>query len=364
MKKILLDIYLAKNLGDDIFLDLFAKKYPDAEITLTYPGKDYDDYLKNYSNVSAFPYKTTDKFLRRLKIYNKLVDFEWMAKEFDLLVFIGGGIFREEPEYESSLFEYRNNLVSRFMDAEKPSFFLGCNFGPYTSKGFIDKHTALFKKCKDVCFRDTASFDLFKNLGNVRYAPDMVWGDDLDETGITNSDEQILGISVINPRHKPGLEQYYESYIQSQVKAIHGAIARSQKIHLFSFCEQEGDLLVIKDIESRLDKSDLEYVKVFNYDGNINKYIEEIGKVSELIAARFHSIIIGILLKIKVIPVIYNIKTKNLLSDIRFKNYFVDFTELNLLDEGIGRNNYINPDISRFRNGAMEHFTLLNEQFN
>ena len=39
MKKVFVDIYLQFNLGDDLFLDILAKKYPNCEFTVNYLGK-------------------------------------------------------------------------------------------------------------------------------------------------------------------------------------------------------------------------------------------------------------------------------------------------------------------------------------
>ena len=42
MKRIFVDVYLAYNLGDDLFLDILSKKYPETEFTVNYVGNDYD----------------------------------------------------------------------------------------------------------------------------------------------------------------------------------------------------------------------------------------------------------------------------------------------------------------------------------
>ncbi len=72
MKRVLVDIYLAYNLGDDIFLDVLSKRYPDADFTVFHPGSNYDDFFSLYNNISRFQYKFKHKVLRKLGLYNLL----------------------------------------------------------------------------------------------------------------------------------------------------------------------------------------------------------------------------------------------------------------------------------------------------
>ena len=64
---------------------------------------------------------------------------------------------------------HRLKIVEEFEKKEKPVFILGANFGPYITQDFFDKYFFLFSKCHDICFRDSYSKELFKNLDNVRY---------------------------------------------------------------------------------------------------------------------------------------------------------------------------------------------------
>ena len=68
MKKIFVDVYLAFNLGDDLFLDILAKKYPKAKFTVNYVGKDYDEFISNYNNIIRRKYTTINKIEQKLKI--------------------------------------------------------------------------------------------------------------------------------------------------------------------------------------------------------------------------------------------------------------------------------------------------------
>lgn len=355
MKKILVDIYLSLNLGDDMFLDVLAKRYPDAEITVFHPGSNYNFFLKIYNNVKSISYGLRDKLLRKLSIYNRLTDYGRLAKEFDILLFLGGGIFREEV-YENEVFQNRKSIIEAFIDKNKEVFFLGCNFGPFNSEYFLKKHKELFNKCSDVCFRDRYSYNLFKDLPNIRYAPDILWSYNIDDV---RPKENVIGYSIINPKHKDGLEKYYEDYVDIHTKSILKNIKKQYVIMLFSFCEKEGDLATIKDILNNIDSKYHEQIIIHNYEGNIDAYLSELSKVKVLYAARFHANIIGFLQKTSVIPIIYSNKTSNLLDDIDFKDTIVTFDSLDkLLSLDIDQleNNYSLPQTK-----GLSHFTELDK---
>ena len=47
MKKIFVDVYLSFNFGDDLFLDILAKRFPHSQFTVNYVGENYDEFLKD-----------------------------------------------------------------------------------------------------------------------------------------------------------------------------------------------------------------------------------------------------------------------------------------------------------------------------
>lgn len=359
-KKILLDIYLAKNLGDDLFLDLFSKRYPYTEITVNHPGNDIDSLLKNYNNVQKFPYSIFDKALRRSFVYDKLTDYKKMAKDYDAMIFLGGGIFREES-YEEELFEYRKSIVDSFVKLKKPVFFLGCNFGPFKTQGFVDKHKKLFEKCTDVCFRDMASYNLFKKIPSVRYAPDLVWSLD-EKCFLSKSIEQLkkVGISIIDPRHKDGLDKYLNTYLAANIELITEYCKLGYQAQLFSFCESEGDLEIARKIWYSIDPEFKNFVTLVDYQNNLDESINEIASCEVFYAARFHAIILAMLKEIPVVPIIYNIKTKFLLQDIGFQNKIINFDNLQELTP-LDLKNYIFPKIDSFRIEGIDHFKVLSK---
>lgn len=347
-KKFLVDVYLAKNLGDDMMLDHLTNSFPNIIFTPFYPGEEYKNFFKNYKNINPFKYSTYDKLLRRLKIKNKLNDFNSFARDYDGLIFLGGGIFREE-DYWLDVYNYRKKIVETFNKNHKKIFWLGCNFGPFQSNKFKENYLNLFKESYDVCFRDIDSYNLFSILENVRYAPDILW--DYPIPKVIKKEKQI-GISIIDPSHKKGLEKYKAEYINIHKKIIKSFQKEDYSIILFSFCEKEGDLSIAESI-----KVGIENIEIVNYQGNIDFFLKKYGSCDFLITSRFHATILGFLYQIPTIPIIYNIKTQNMLKDINFNGISIGFDNLEKILSTNSKN--INNSFSKSSYNNQCHFTEL-----
>lgn len=356
MKKIFVDVYLAYNLGDDLFLDILSKKYPKAEFTVNYVGRDYDEFIAKYKNVKRRKYTLLDKVLQKLKIKDTLTNYKNIAESHDAMIFIGGSIFRDES-YHESLYIDRINMIDEFNKLDKPVFILGSNFGPYTREEFFKDYKEFFARCKDVCFRDTYSYNLFKDMKNVRYEPDIVFQLDLDR--FKNSEKKdIIGFSIIDVNHKDGLAQYENEYIKSHIKSIELLVSKGYRCCLMSFCEKEGDLKCINTILSRLSDNIKDKVDIYEYKGNLEEAFNIISEFKLFIAARFHANIIAQLVNVPVLPVIYSNKTSNMLKDINLDSIIISMENLNkLYDDKILKSSYENlRDIREISKNASKQF--------
>ena len=350
MKVYLVDIYLAKNLGDDMFLDHLASSYPDTTFVPFYPGKHYNVFFAQYDNIRKFPYTLKDKIYGKLGITNKLKDYNLMAAKYDGLIFMGGGIFREE-NYWKSVYRYRNSITNAFLKKDKKVSFIGCNFGPYQTEEFKNKYQTLFEKCEIISFRDQKSYRSFNDLANVAYAPDALW--DYKLPSVTKK-SKTLGISIIDPKHKFGLKQYHNDYVKNHQAVIQEYLKEGFQIKLFSFCEKEGDLQVCKEIA----KTAPNRIEIHNYNGDIRNYLAEFGACSKIIAARFHAIIIAMKYGTPVLPIIYGEKTRNILEDLQFENKSIEFDNLDTMQK-INSQTYIYPRIDDFIKNANKHFNFI-----
>ncbi len=364
LKKVFVDIYLQFNLGDDLFLDILAKKFPNSEFTINYLGNNYDHFISQYNNVRRRKYSLINKIGQRLKITDSITNYDTVAKEHDALLFIGGSIFREE-DYHHTLYQGRMKMVKEFKNRGKSVFVLGANFGPYKSEAFINDYKEFFKLCDDVCFRDLYSYNLFSDLSKVRYAPDIVFQMDISDYK-TDTDKKYVGFSIIDVRHKQGLSEFHNDYISSTARAIETFVSMGYECCLMSFCEHEGDLQVINEIKSKLSSEVINKVFVYEYKGELKEAINLIASFSLFIAARFHANILALLLGIGVMPIVYSKKTTNMLQDISLTDVLVNMDELylqyneNMLNRSF--NNKINLEM--ISNDAKKQFSKLSAFLN
>jgi colanic acid/amylovoran biosynthesis protein len=357
MRKIFLDIYLANNFGDDLFLDILLSRYPNTIFYINYHGVQYDKFFSRYKNLKKTNYNIFYKILRRIGIYNRLKDYNFFSNQYDALLFLGGGIFREES-YADKLIIDRDLLTFAFNSKSKKIFFLSCNFGPYKSQLFINKYTEIFKRADDICFRDINSYNLFRNLKISRVYPDIVFSYDFN---ILAKDSNLCGISLINPNHKEGSDINYSNYVKMHVDLVNSLLDNNLNVIFYSFCEKEGDVEIYLEILDKINhprKSNIDHIV---YHNDPYCFIEKLSLCKYMIASRFHAIVFGLLNNVILLPFVYNVKNKNLLIDINFRNLILDYNSKDQLDLNLIFENYIFPDMSNYKINSEKQFLILDE---
>ena len=360
MKQIFVDAYLAFNLGDDLFIDILSKRYPNTNFELNYLGKAYRNFVCKYGNLKTRKYNIIDKILEKVNLKETVYNYKEIASRNDALLFIGGAIFREE-EYHNTLYNYRIKLIKAFKELKKPVFILGANFGPVETEQFILDYKYLFKYCDDVCFRDEYSYNIFKDMSNVRKESDIVFQLKLKEIQ-KNKNKEIIGISIIDVNHKQGLADYEDIYIKEMIRIIKYIIYSNKRCSLISFCESEGDLNTINKIINKLDEIEKKNIIIYNYNGNIDEILKVISEFNLFISARFHGNIIAQLMNIPNIPIIYSEKTSNMLKDIGFKGKTVNVKDMDKANivELLKSNNYSsNVDLENIIKSSEKQFIKL-----
>lgn len=314
-KRVLVTAYFAKNVGDDLFLKVLFDRYPHVNWELLTANRDYLKIFKTYNNVKiTYSYrdiKINKYHFNPFFLINKLLQ---GAKKYDAIVHIGGSIFMQSPAWRMKLAE-RDYLIRKFK--AKRNFILGANFGPFKDRFFIKKYRDLFMEYDDVCFRDSLSYQLFKGLENVRYAPDVVLN--LNDRQ-TKSPRKVIGLSTIHLENRAGLKKYSERYNHKIAQLIEGYIEEGYQIRLFSFCETEGDLQGIKDIKRAVDPKYLKSIKVINYQGDLDAFLKDFKACERIIGTRFHALILAMIYDQPFYPLIYSQKSSNFLADLGFQN--------------------------------------------
>lgn len=334
--KIYLDAYLNKNLGDDLFIDILLKRYPNHKFFSISKGQKYKlNNLKVYSN--SYLYRALKKF--ELEKY--------IANRCDIVVTIGGSMYIEN-----------NDKDRDFTLGKNKRYILGSNFGPYQSIDYYNNLYEVFKEAEDVCFREKYSYELFRDLPNIRYASDIVFA--MDTKGINIIENKRAIISVIDCKRKIN-EKYQETYEDTIIKMIKYLIDKNYSVCLMSFCKEENDEEAINRIVNKLDSTYKEKVDKYFYDGNIEDALNNIGNSNIVIGSRFHAIILGLLLNKSILPIIYSDKTKHVLEEndidakiIEIKN--LDKFDISILSETDLVKRY---DIADLKNNAQKHFEKL-----
>ena len=360
MKKILVNGYSELNLGDDLFFKILFDRYVDKEVSwkLVTWNKKYRSMFKSYKNVDIKNRNNLHRILMRLNLLksrNVFINFD----ELDALVMIGGSIFIQRRYWEKS-YNQDYKEIKYLNENNKPTFILGSNFGPYKDDVFVEKYKYIFNICKDVCFREKYSFDLFKKIPTVRQSTDVIYTLKYNKIPkIKNS----LGISIINLEKREGLSNYYQDYCLKHKEIIEQFCKKNYKIKLFSFCEREGDLNTINKIKSMVDKKFLDKIDVVSYNGDIDKFLKEFQSMEKIVACRFHSIILAQVFGQDVYPLIYSNKSYNILKDSGINFIYKDIREISSLNVSNIEKEFSNFDsvINELKEKAEGQFKVLDK---
>lgn len=63
----------------------------------------------------------------------------------------------------------------------RPFYYISSNYGPYQTQRYFDLSKKTFENCTDLCFRNKYSYELFKDINTIRYAPDVLFSYDIGE---------------------------------------------------------------------------------------------------------------------------------------------------------------------------------------
>lgn len=365
----LLKLYARLNLGDDLFLKMLCERYPNVKFYLLAP-KHYDS-LMELDNLEIFESNFRDTFIKRIKrriqrvffpsLYNRSLQTMFFEEnrhvlhKIDSFISLGGSIFMQSnPNHlldgEIGYYQFVNDRLR-----DKPKFFIGCNFGPYSTEDYRITYQSIFKQAKDVCFREQFSYNLFsKYLNHIRMAPDVVFG---LETATSPLDSNTVGFSIITPRGGIDEDSYVAKYSELIIKYLENGF----KVVLYSFCKEEGDEDIIGIIQNKLPK-DSSVTTVF-YNGNIEAFLKEYQKPKYMYCGRFHAMILSMKFGQTMMPVVYSEKMSNILDDTNFHGKVIEMSEFHLLNpdkvfEQMKNNTY---DIADLDHLASDHFRILDQ---
>ena len=330
MKKIFLYAYDHINLGDDLFIETIANRYPDTEIYF-WTNAQNQKVFKEQKNLKIVDENSTKtKILKKIRPSLAARYKAGIQKKCDAQVYIGGSIFMEYPTWK--------NIVSwwEYQSSQYPFFVLGANFGPYHTEEYRSAMDKVYTKLKDICFRDTYSKNLFVDNDHVRQAPDILFSYPM-----------------------PKVEE-------KMVQITSGFSKEGYQVILASFCREEGDLDAAQEIKNRSGQQ--RNITIFDYNGtNRKQLLEEMSRSIYIIATRFHGTILGLTAGKSVFPILYSDKTKYVLEDLGFHGEYADLRDPDSLSFENAKKNLESGykiDVTESVQNAEKHFEKLDEFLN
>lgn len=345
--KIYLKAYTEKNLGDDIFIKIMTERYRNHEFFLV-SGKNY----LNFDNLNIKRHRIMNKIMKLVS--NDRVSYEKIyIKKFDITVLLGGSMFIQNDKY----------IKKSILENSKKYYIIGSNFGPYNTSEYHKYYENIFRGAIDICFREKHSYNLFKDLPNVRYASDIVFSMDISDIKITNNKKVV--ISVIECERKASIVDK-EKYENKMVEMSKYFIEKGYEVTLMSYCKSEKDEEAIESILTKCDSKLKERISVYYYTGNIEEALNVMGDCQIVVGARFHANIIGLLLGKTIIPIAYSDKTINVLNDMNFKGRVLKVQDIDRFDVNSLTEDDLNykHDISFQIKDAQKQFERLDELLN
>ena len=352
MKKLFLYAYGGINLGDDLFVRVICGRYPQAQFYI-WGDKIRQEVFRDVPNLKVL--------LRDNPVSNVLGAIRpsfaaryhgWLESRCDAVVYIGGSIFMEYPNWEQICTWWNYEAQNR------PFYVMGANFGPYHTEAYREKMAEIFANCRDVCFRDRYSAELFP--GVARCAPDILFSYPMPKVPVK---ERQVFVSVINCTGRDeahSLTRFDESYVAHMARLLKSYLDEGWRIVLSSFCENEGDEEGIRKMLDAMGVDDKNPgISLLCYDGtNTDVLLTAIAESERVVATRFHGVILALAAGRPVLPVVYSDKTLRVLEDLEFDGAVVD---LRAEASWVNAQNWENhtPLADSVRRDAQGHFKKL-----
>ena len=307
-KRVLLNAYLVNNLGDDLFIRIICERF-----------KDIIFYI-----IKSEPYTDAFGIIPNIKICSRE---DILKIKFDLEVMIGGSLFMQPKDTHNIYTKYKSVTDTRiFLDI--PFIIMGANFGPYTERKHFERYKNWFSTLQDICFRDGQSYTLFKELSNVRWAPDVIFNYRFKNSIYQRA--KSISISCIYNNQRIGLHKYsQEEYFQVLANISIYYIKNDYNIKFAAFCKHQGDLQAVHEILKYIPTIYYGKIQVLEYNGyNLDSFLLDFLDSQYIIGTRFHSVILGWLANIPVFPIVYNIKTYNVIRSYAFQGNYANIEDI------------------------------------
>lgn len=316
-KRVFIHAYMAGNLGDDLMVWILCRRYEDVKFCVL-ADQSYKARFRQLENLRVYaPQDKVVSWWNQFWKKSKNIDDgfrKMLIKTSMAVVHIGGSVFVQHFDDYSMFYNTDVNLRR----LSKRMYVIGANFGPYTDENYFRQYYELLQKYDGVCFRDSYSYTLFKDLANIEYAPDVVFNyQPVMQNSVTAEKRQVL-ISVIQCKGRDDkfpISQFDDIYKKFLIDITEEYINKGYFVKFVSFCPMQGDTQAAIEIRAALSDEKKKQTEIYTYEHDIEQCACLFDESEIIIGTRFHSIILGWLKKKKVLPIIYDLKTLRTLED-------------------------------------------------
>ncbi len=318
--------------------------------------------FQDLSNVTVITHNRLTLRIRNMLL--KMINYSSLSmRKFDAIVEIGGSIFQQQV-MGRFLLPYRRANVTAF-----PYFVIGSNFGPYFEKKFVLEHRAFFAHTVGTVFRDKFSYDLFRDLPNVSYAPDVVFNLSVPSNALGQANHgKVLVIAPIDlslsvRANFESLVAHKQEYEKNTAKIISKFLEFGEYVQLLPFSMAEGDGEAAKRIKAYVPEQAQSRVSILT-NLTADQKVSTIADCDYFVGSRFHAMILAWLLQRPSLIISYSKKTNHVKSDLFEEQYFMsvsEFSDANL-EFDFSQMNTISPvKLKKIQDLARLQFKYLDE---
>ena len=303
-KCMLVSFFNSSNIGDVLIAEELRKLITNAGYDVIRCSYEGGFVIKGYGNMQKRKGISPNKLIKtltRINIIGRLriklrksafwMKFKREVKKCDFLV-IGGGNMIFDLLSKSKSAAHFKRYVDIVKKQQKKVVVLSVGIGPFQTPNQRKMAIEALDRCDYITFRDAESFNLIteNNFEDGKYflSVDPVFMLPSIETGARKKKGDAVGIGVINTLLFNPEQSYYETVLSGYVQLINQLIAEGREVFVFS--TERNDYCMVDDIVATCNN-----IKVTRIDVNTNRDLIELfsTKISLLIAARMHSLIVA-----------------------------------------------------------------------
>lgn len=288
-KRVLISGYIGfQNFGDDAILGLLVRYLRKTGCDIKALSRD-PELTKKTFKIDAYNYSNPFSIL-------------WAVTGVDVLISGGGSLIQNGTSNLNLLYYLSIIFLAKFFGKKVIIFAQG--IGPIRGKFFQWLAKRILKACDLILVRDIFSQRILKHWGiNSRYVTDPVWD-------IKCPPYEPRGCVGIQLRHWTWLNPTLVKELARYVGVYFG----DRKIKIFSFqASQDSNLAYEFEYWVKAQCSGIQTEVIIP---NSHKHLlEEFSHLEYLFAMRYHAVLLALKMGIKVLPISYDVKVKNLADE-------------------------------------------------